>query len=279
MQRHLSNATTISTFVKTATLTAAGLVAALALAAILYFAPAAADPSSAPDPSATADHAAAEQAAAAEAEQAAAAEAELAAAGVEAEATIGSAQGVLVSAATKVDTTALEASVTQLADYKVLSLDRVLELTDHTRSTTQATADAVASADAAQAAADEAAAAEAAAAEAAAAEAAAARANTPDGARALGAELAASLHGWGGDQFVCLDKLWTKESSWIVDADNPSSSAYGIPQALPGHKMASAGGDWATSARTQIVWGLDYIKSSYGSPCSAWSHSVAVNWY
>lgn len=276
MQRHLITTTTTSTFVKIAAFTAAGLAAAVALAAILFFAPTGTDPSSAPGSSAAAT---ADQAAAV---QAAAAEAELAAAGAEAEATIGSAQGVLVSAATKVDTTALEASVTQLADYKVLSLDRVLELTDHTRSATQQTADAVAAADAAQMAADEAAAAEAAAAEVAAAEAAAAqaaRANTPDGARALGAELAASLHGWGADQFMCLDKLWTKESHWTVDADNPSSSAYGIPQALPGNKMASAGGDWATSARTQIVWGLDYIKSSYGTPCSAWSHSVAVDWY
>ena len=81
------------------------------------------------------------------------------------------------------------------------------------------------------------------------------------------------------DQFGCLDNLWGKESGWSVSADNPSSSAYGIPQALPGSKMASAGADWRTSARTQITWGLGYIDSRYGSPCAAWSHSQANNWY
>lgn len=89
----------------------------------------------------------------------------------------------------------------------------------------------------------------------------------------------AAARGWGADQFSCLDKLWTKESSWRVNADNPSSSAYGIPQALPGSKMASIGSDWRTNAATQIAWGLGYISERYGSPCSAWGHSVAVNWY
>lgn len=87
------------------------------------------------------------------------------------------------------------------------------------------------------------------------------------------------MYGWGSDQFACLDKLWTKESNWRVNADNPTSSAYGIPQALPGKKMASAGADWQTNPRTQIIWGLGYIKSTYGTPCAAWNHSVAVNWY
>lgn len=86
-------------------------------------------------------------------------------------------------------------------------------------------------------------------------------------------------YGWGESQFSCLDKLWTKESGWRVTADNPSSSAYGIPQALPGRKMASAGSDWATNPATQIRWGLGYIQDRYGSPCKAWAHSVAVNWY
>ena len=80
-------------------------------------------------------------------------------------------------------------------------------------------------------------------------------------------------------QFSCLDSLWTKESGWRVDADNPSSSAYGIPQALPGSKMSSFGADWATNPVTQIRWGLDYIADRYGSPCSAWSHSQAYNFY
>jgi uncharacterized protein YabE (DUF348 family) len=100
----------------------------------------------------------------------------------------------------------------------------------------------------------------------------------PGSARAVGRSLAAQ-RGWGDDQFVCLDKLWTKESNWRVDADNPSSSAYGIPQALPGSKMASAGDDWRTNPATQITWGLGYIEGRYGTPCSAWSHSVAKGWY
>ena len=64
-----------------------------------------------------------------------------------------------------------------------------------------------------------------------------------------------------------------------MSASNASSGAYGIPQALPAGKMASAGADWRTSARTQIAWGLSYIDSRYGSPCSAWSHSQAHGWY
>jgi hypothetical protein len=85
--------------------------------------------------------------------------------------------------------------------------------------------------------------------------------------------------GFSADQFSCLDSLWTKESGWNAHADNPSSSAYGIPQALPGSKMASAGADWATNPATQIKWGLGYIRDSYGSPCAAWGHSQAYNWY
>jgi hypothetical protein len=86
-------------------------------------------------------------------------------------------------------------------------------------------------------------------------------------------------YGFSSDQFSCLDSLWTKESGWSVTADNPTSSAYGIPQSLPGEKMASEGADWATNPETQIRWGLGYIQDRYGSPCSAWSHSVANNWY
>ncbi|WP_245679245.1 lytic transglycosylase domain-containing protein [Actinomadura hibisca] len=87
-------------------------------------------------------------------------------------------------------------------------------------------------------------------------------------------------YGFGGSgQFACLVKLWNKESGWRVNAANPSSGAYGIPQALPGSKMASAGSDWRTNARTQIKWGLGYIKGRYGTPCGAWSHSQSVGWY
>lgn len=100
----------------------------------------------------------------------------------------------------------------------------------------------------------------------------------PGTARAIGKELAAA-RGWGDDQFACLDKLWTKESGWRVDATNRSSGAYGIPQAYPGTKLATAGADWQTNPATQITWGLGYIAGRYGNPCEAWSHSVLKNWY
>jgi len=88
-----------------------------------------------------------------------------------------------------------------------------------------------------------------------------------------------SSFGWSSSQFSCLVSLWGRESGWNVYASNPSSGAYGIPQALPGLKMASAGADWASDAATQIRWGLGYIQASYGSPCAAWDHSEAVGWY
>jgi hypothetical protein len=86
-------------------------------------------------------------------------------------------------------------------------------------------------------------------------------------------------YGWGGDQFGCLDSLWQRESNWNPYAQNPSSGAYGIPQSLPGGKMASAGADWQTNPATQIRWGLGYISQVYGSPCGAWAHSQSVGWY
>jgi hypothetical protein len=85
--------------------------------------------------------------------------------------------------------------------------------------------------------------------------------------------------GWSSSQFSCLVSLWARESGWNIYASNPSSGAYGIPQALPGSKMASAGGDWQSNAATQIRWGLGYIQQTYGSPCAAWDHSEAVGWY
>jgi hypothetical protein len=93
-------------------------------------------------------------------------------------------------------------------------------------------------------------------------------------ARALLAEF-----GYGADQFGCLDSLWMSESGWRVNADNPHSSAYGIPQALPGSKMSSEGADWATNPVTQIRWGLGYIQDRYGSPCGAWSFKQGRGWY
>ena len=85
--------------------------------------------------------------------------------------------------------------------------------------------------------------------------------------------------GFGADQFSCLDSIYVNESGWDVHADNPSSSAYGIPQALPGSKMASAGADWETNPATQIEWGIGYIKSRYGTPCNAWGFKQSNGWY
>jgi hypothetical protein len=80
-------------------------------------------------------------------------------------------------------------------------------------------------------------------------------------------------------QFPCLNKLWDRESGWNHKAYNSGSGAYGIPQALPGSKMQSAGSDWKTNPATQIKWGLGYIKGRYGNPCNAWQHSEDVGWY
>ncbi|MBD8022546.1 aggregation-promoting factor C-terminal-like domain-containing protein [Microbacterium gallinarum] len=107
----------------------------------------------------------------------------------------------------------------------------------------------------------------------------AAAANTPEGAKAAARSMASSQYGWGADQFSCLESLWTKESGWNYQAYNASSGATGIPQSLPGNKMASAGADWQTNATTQIAWGLQYIAAAYGTPCSAWGHSQATDWY
>jgi Transglycosylase SLT domain len=83
----------------------------------------------------------------------------------------------------------------------------------------------------------------------------------------------------GKGEFGCLVKLWNKESGWNTYAQNPSSGAYGIAQALPGSKMASAGPDWRTNPRTQIKWGLGYIKSRYKTPCGAWGAFLDKGWY
>jgi hypothetical protein len=84
--------------------------------------------------------------------------------------------------------------------------------------------------------------------------------------------------GFPTSEFGCLDNLWTRESGWIYDAEN-ASGAYGIPQSLPGSKMASAGADWQTNPATQIRWGLGYIQSVYGNPCAAWNFELANNYY
>jgi hypothetical protein len=99
----------------------------------------------------------------------------------------------------------------------------------------------------------------------------------PGTAQSIAYNMLASF-GFAHNQFGCLDDIYTRESGWRYNAEN-ASGAYGIPQALPGSKMASAGADWATNPATQIKWGLGYIKSTYGSPCNAWAFWQAHGWY
>ena len=97
--------------------------------------------------------------------------------------------------------------------------------------------------------------------------------------RALGQQMALDLYGWSGDEWSCLDNLWARESGWSHTSANTSSGAYGIPQALPGSKMAVYGADWQTNPATQIKWGLAYISGRYATPCGAWGHFTTTNWY
>lgn len=94
--------------------------------------------------------------------------------------------------------------------------------------------------------------------------------------KAYAKETMSDKYGWGSKQYNCLVKLWSKESGWRVNADNPTSSAYGIPQALPGKKM---GKGWKTDPHVQIKWGLKYIKARYKTPCGAWSAFNKKGWY
>jgi len=219
----------------------------------------------------------------------------------QARSTISIAQQVISSTEGKVDASALKTSVASLADYEQLdgdALDQLLAETVTASQSVQAAAgeaDRQAAAAAAKAAADKAAAekaaaekaaaekaaAEKAAAEKKAADAAAAQAgsNTPEGAQASARRIASEQYGWGEDQMSCLVNLWQKESGWNYQALNASSGAAGIPQSLPGSKMATVAPDWATNATTQVTWGLQYIDRAYGTPCAAWGHSQAVNWY
>ena len=87
-----------------------------------------------------------------------------------------------------------------------------------------------------------------------------------------------AAHGWGPDQFGCLNNIWVRESGWNELAGNPAY-AYGIPQADPGSKMAAEGSDWLTNPQTQIRWGEDYIQSRYGTPCQAWAYWQARRYY
>jgi hypothetical protein len=85
--------------------------------------------------------------------------------------------------------------------------------------------------------------------------------------------------GFSADQFDCLDALYVSESDWRVDADNPTSSAYGIPQALTGGTHDDLPADYMTNPVSQIRWGLGYIQDAYGTPCNAWGFKQANNWY
>jgi hypothetical protein len=102
---------------------------------------------------------------------------------------------------------------------------------------------------------------------------------TPEGNKAYAKQYMLDKKNWGNDQFKCVNSLWFHESRWIHTSENKYSGAYGIPQALPANKMASAGDDWKTNPATQIHWGVTYIKSRYGTPCGAYAHFVKYNWY
>ncbi|MDR1825170.1 MAG: ubiquitin-like domain-containing protein [Bifidobacteriaceae bacterium] len=101
----------------------------------------------------------------------------------------------------------------------------------------------------------------------------------PGSAQGIAKQMMLDSYGWGDDEFACLVALWNRESGWRVNAANKYSGAYGIPQALPGSKMASAGADWQTNPATQIAWGLGYIKGRYSTPCGAWGAFQSKGWY
>ncbi len=100
----------------------------------------------------------------------------------------------------------------------------------------------------------------------------------PNTAQSIAYNLMASVGFSPTTYFGCLQDIWNRESGWRYDAEN-ASGAYGIPQALPGSKMVSAGADWQTNPTTQIEWGLGYIKTTYGNPCSAWAFEEANGYY
>lgn len=227
-----------------------------------------------------------------------------------AEVTIKQANQVIAATKHKVDASPLASSVASLSNYSSLPAYTVRSLTQQTQTVTKKVQAAAKEADrkAAAAAAAKAKAAAAAKAKAeadarAAEQAAAAQAEAQSSqeasssssadtssappassvssgdAHSIARSMASSQYGWGADQFQCLDSLWQRESGWSVSAYNASSGATGIPQALPGSKMATAGADWQTNAATQIAWGLGYIANRYGTPCGAWGHSESYGWY
>jgi len=97
--------------------------------------------------------------------------------------------------------------------------------------------------------------------------------------REIARQIMKNKYGYSESDYDCFNNIIIRESMWDIDATNPSSGAYGIPQALPGSKMASAGSDWRTNPATQIIWAIGYMKDRYGSPCAAWSFKRANGWY
>ena len=190
-----------------------------------------------------------------------------------ADAALAIATPVIAAAQGKADASALAGAVATLSAYAELSADEIFTLAGEVETGAAAVQAAVVEAD--RVAAEQAAAAEAA---KKAALAQAAASVTPGSAQAIARDMLAA-RGWGDDQFSCLVSLWNKESGWRVNALNASSGAAGIPQALPGNKMASHGADWQTNPATQIAWGLDYISGRYGTPCGAWAKAQSSGWY
>ena len=97
--------------------------------------------------------------------------------------------------------------------------------------------------------------------------------------REIARQILKNKYGYGSSQFNCFNNIIMRESMWRVNATNPSSGAYGIPQALPGSKMATIATDWRTNPATQIIWGIEYMKDRYGSPCAAWNFKSTHGWY
>jgi hypothetical protein len=104
-------------------------------------------------------------------------------------------------------------------------------------------------------------------------------ARTGSGAKLVASKWNALTYAWSEGQMGCLSTLWSRESHWNFRSRNSRSGAYGIPQANPGTKMASAGSDWRSNPITQIKWGMSYVNSRYGSPCGALSQSNRFGWY
>lgn len=97
--------------------------------------------------------------------------------------------------------------------------------------------------------------------------------------REIARQMMQNKWGWGADQYSCLNNIVIRESNWQIDATNASSGAYGIPQSLPGTKMATVAADWRTNPATQITWMLGYLEDRYGTPCGGWAFKSSHGWY